>query len=67
MQILVNGKALVLKKKDCSVKSLIQQLKLNEEIIIIELNRGIIAKENYSKKKLVNGDKIEIIQFIGGG
>ena len=35
--------------------------------IAIELNGVILHKQNYRKKKLKNNDKIEIVQFIGGG
>ena len=41
--------------------------KLKENKIAIELNGTIVPKNNYRKKKIKNNDKIEIVQFIGGG
>ena len=44
-----------------------QKYKLREKKIAIELNGIILPKQHYGKKKLKNNDKIEIVQFIGGG
>ena len=52
---------------DYSVKDLIKKYKLNENKIAIELNGIILPKKLYNKKKLKNNDKVEIVQFIGGG
>lgn len=35
--------------------------------VSIELNREIINKKHINKIFLKNGDKIEIVHFIGGG
>ena len=52
---------------DYSVKDLIKKYRLNENKIAIELNGIILPKKLYNKKKLKNNDKVEIVQFIGGG
>ena len=53
--------------RDLSIKNLLKKYKLNEKKIAIELNGTILPKEHYGTKKLKNKDKIEIVQFIGGG
>ena len=50
-----------------SVRDLIKKYKLKEKKIAIEVNGTILPKQSYAKKKLKNNDKIEIVQFIGGG
>ena len=65
-KIQLNGKKIKI-YKDLKVKGLIKKYKLNEKKIAIELNGIILPKNYYSKKKLKNNDKIEIVQFIGGG
>ena len=50
-----------------SLKNLLDNLKLPIKKIAIELNREIINKKRISKIILKSGDKIEIVNFIGGG
>ena len=65
-KIQLNGKKIKINSK-YSIKDLIKKYKLKEKKIAIELNGVILPKQNYRKKKLKNNDKIEIVQFIGGG
>ena len=65
-KIQINGKKTKI-LNDYSVKDLIKKYRLNENKIAIELNGIILPKKLYNKKKLKNKDKVEIVQFIGGG
>ena len=65
-KIQLNGRKISI-HSNFSVIDLIKKYKLKEKKIAIELNGVIIHKQNYRKKKLKNNDKIEIVQFIGGG
>ena len=65
-KIQLNGKKLKI-HTNFSVKDLLKKYRLNEGKIAIELNGTILHKEQYKKKKIKNNDRIEIVQFIGGG
>jgi len=65
-KIQLNGKKLKI-HTNLSVKDLLKKYRLNEDKIAIELNGTILPKEQYKKKKIKDNDKIEIVQFIGGG
>ena len=65
-KIQLNGKKISI-HTNFSVRDLIKKYKLQEKKIAIELNGVILPKQNYIKKKLKDNDKIEIVQFIGGG
>ena len=65
-KIQLNGKKISI-LTNISVRDLIKKYKLKEKKIAIEVNGTILPKQNYGKKKLKNNDKIEIVQFIGGG
>ena len=66
IKIIVNGKQMTI-NLNFSVKNLIDKLKLPVGKVAIELNREIINKKNVNKIYLKNGDKIEVVHFIGGG
>tara|TARA_B100001027_G_scaffold213186_1_gene183561 strand:- start:775 stop:993 length:219 start_codon:yes stop_codon:yes gene_type:complete len=66
IKITVNGKQMQVMPK-FSVKTLIKKLKIPLNKIAVELNNKIIDKKRISKIYLQNGDKIEIVHFIGGG
>ena len=65
MKVLLNGSSYSV-KNNCSVDSLIKNLDLNGKYAI-EINQNIIPRSQYRTKKISNGDKIEIVQAIGGG
>tara|TARA_B100000131_G_scaffold183351_1_gene176769 strand:+ start:171 stop:374 length:204 start_codon:yes stop_codon:yes gene_type:complete len=65
-KIQLNGKKLKI-HTNLSVKDLLKKYRLREDKIAIELNGTILPKQQYKKKKIKNNDKIEIVQFIGGG
>ena len=66
IKITVNGKQIAVNLK-FSLKNLINELKLPIKKVAIELNREIVNKKKISKIILNSGDKIEIVNFIGGG
>ena len=66
IKITVNGKQMTVNIK-YSLKNLIEELKLPIKMVAIELNREIVNKKRISKIILKSGDKIEIVNFIGGG
>ena len=66
IKIIDNGKQMTVNLK-YSLKNLIDRLKLPIKKVAIELNREIVNKKRISKIILKSGDKIEIVNFIGGG
>ena len=66
IKIIVNGKQMSVNIK-YSLKNLIDKLKLPIKKVAIELNREIVDKKSISKTILKSGDKVEIVNFIGGG
>ncbi len=46
---------------------LLKNLKISYNGIAIEINYTVIPKSQYKSTFIKNNDKIEIVQFIGGG
>ena len=66
VKINLNGKNSLISSK-MSLKSLLNNNKIPVNKVAIEINKEIINKKKISKIKLKNGDKVEIVHFIGGG
>ena len=66
IQVFINGK-----KNSCwertSLTSLLKDLNIDNDGIAIEINYSVIPKSQYEDTIIKNNDKMEIVQFIGGG
>lgn len=50
-----------------SVLSVIEALGFKPERVAIELNGDIVRRASFSDVTIADGDKIEIVHFVGGG
>lgn len=50
-----------------TVSELLTAFKLENKILVVELNREIIDRNSYGDTKLQEGDQVEIVHFVGGG
>ncbi|MDA7552143.1 sulfur carrier protein ThiS [Candidatus Pelagibacter sp.] len=66
IKINLNGKSSLI-EGNLSLFNYIKKLKVPLKKVAIELNQEIIDKNNLTKIKLKDKDKIEIVHFIGGG
>ena len=53
--------------KGTNLNELLNKLKIRKNKVAIEVNGEIIEKNKYLNLILNKGDKVEIVQFIGGG
>ena len=66
VQVMVNGEPRAL-GAGTTVADLVSSLGLGPRRIAVEVNRAIVAREDYAARALGDGDTIEIIHFVGGG
>ena len=66
MKVSINGKPRTL-AAGTSLAGLLQELKLEAARVVVERNRGIVAREQFAAVALVDGDVLEIVHFVGGG
>jgi thiamine biosynthesis protein ThiS len=65
INITINGESQV-----CSAENLgalVEQLGLKADRVAIELNREIVSREQWPETRLHDGDRLEIVHFVGGG
>jgi thiamine biosynthesis protein ThiS len=66
MKVTVNGNTREL-AEGTTIAQLIEQLKLKTDRIATERNLGVVPKAQYDQTRLADGDKLEIVTFVGGG
>lgn len=66
MTITVNGKPKPL-QAGTSVTRLLDDLDLDSSRVAVELNRDIVPRERFDDTSLADGDRVEVVQFVGGG
>ena len=67
MQIILNGKPEVLNKDTNTVHDLLNNLGIKQNNVAIEINLELVPRSLYQSHQIKDGDKIEIIHFVGGG
>jgi len=50
-----------------TVGGLLEQHRLAAERVVVELNREIMRQDGWTGVQLSAGDRIEIVQLVGGG
>lgn len=66
MQIIINGEEKSFNTV-LNVEQLLGEIGLDHNKVAVELNFEIVPKSSYTKTQLNDGDKLEIVHFIGGG
>ena len=67
MNIHVNGEERSLSSSEVSVCELLEQLGLQNRRVAVEVNQHIVPRAQHADHRLQNGDKVEIVHFVGGG
>lgn len=66
MQVYVNGDSTEL-TEGISLAELITQLDLPSQRIAVEYNRTVVRRSEWDSTMLTEGDRVEIVHFVGGG
>ena len=52
---------------DLSIAQLLEQSEISSRFCAVELNLEIVPKDEYGSRRLVSGDKVEVVTLVGGG
>jgi thiamine biosynthesis protein ThiS len=66
MQLQINGETRDF-PDGMNVSGLVAQLGMKGDRVAVELNLEIVPRPNWEATVLKNGDKLEIVHFVGGG
>lgn len=66
MKLTINGEVREFNNAS-TLSDLIAQLGMKPDRVAVELNRELVARDRWAETRLSNGDKLEIVHFVGGG
>lgn len=66
MNVLINGETREV-PESVDLKALLELFSMPSQRIAVELNRSVVRKADWETVTLSEGDKIEVIHFVGGG
>lgn len=67
MKVIINGDKLELPSTIETVAGLLEHFGLHQKVVIVEQNESILEKQAHSETKVNDGDKFELVHFVGGG
>ena len=66
MKVIINGETINV-AQDTNLKKLLVNLELDEKVMAAAINMEIIKQNNWDNHILKDGDKLELLDFVGGG
>ena len=66
MRLFINGKEQTF-EGPLTLVELLERLGMKGDRVAIELNREIVSRSQWAETSLRDGDRLEIVHFVGGG
>ena len=67
MKIHVNGEERIFESAQLTAYELLERLGLQDRRVAVEVNQRIVPRAQHAEHRLQDGDKVEIVHFVGGG
>ena len=66
LTLFVNGNPQTL-RPPCTVADLLETLDIRGRRVAVAVNRDVVFRSRYKESELADGDRIEILEAVGGG
>jgi sulfur carrier protein len=66
INLIINGEKKSYEKEN-SINEIITALQIEGKVMAAAVNMEVVKKDNWNEFKPKNGDKVEFLQFVGGG
>jgi thiamine biosynthesis protein ThiS len=66
LELRVNGEPRTV-PEGCTVEGLLRRLGLDPKRIAVAVNRDVVPRSRFPARPLVAGDRVEILEAVGGG
>jgi sulfur carrier protein len=64
--LVVNGEPRVA-PAECTVGALLELLELGRRRVAVAVNRDVVPRSAFASRQLAAGDRVEILEAVGGG
>ena len=66
IEVVVNGQKMEF-SKGSTIEDILEKLQIRDKVMAAAVNLEVVKEENWKNFTPKNGDKIEFLQFVGGG
>ena len=66
MKLIINGENLEF-SDNSTLLEVIYKLDIESKVMAVAVNTEVVKKENWNSFKLKENDKVELLNFVGGG
>lgn len=66
MNLIINGEEQTIESVS-TVNDVLHHFELQDRIVVVEHNRSVLEKHDHKNTPLQEGDRLEIVHFVGGG
>jgi len=67
VQLQINGEFREFSEPRLHLNELIARLSLSPQRIAVEVNRELVRRDDWEHTEVNEGDRVEIVHFVGGG
>jgi thiamine biosynthesis protein ThiS len=69
MKLTINGEDRTFNESEAplTLAALIESMDMKPDRVAVELNRNIVPRDQWAQTQLNDGDRLEIVHFVGGG
>ena len=67
MTLQINGESRTFPDAAFTLAMLIESLAIKSDRVAVELNRDLVPRAGWAETVLKDGDRLEIVHFVGGG
>jgi thiamine biosynthesis protein ThiS len=67
MKLQINGEDREFELSPITVAGLVENLGMKPDRVAVELNRNIVPRDRWAETPLHEGDRLEVVHFVGGG
>jgi len=66
MEIIINGETRTV-QEETRLGTLLDELGLSEKVMAAAINMEIVKQEQWESREMHDGDRLELLDFVGGG
>jgi sulfur carrier protein len=67
MKLQINGEEREFSSSPLTLATLVDTLGMKPDRVAVELNRDIVPRNLWAETALKEGDRLEVVHFVGGG